>query len=62
LADENTFKFKAVTVILAIIGAAAGLTVPFNKMMNVVYIINGYVGIIFLFFMIMKSLIKRTKN
>ncbi len=62
LANENTFKFKAVTVILAILGAAAGLTVPFNKMMNVVYIINGYVGIIFLFFMITRSFITRIKK
>lgn len=59
IADEGTFQFKMATVILAVLGAAIGLKVPFNKLVNIIYVINGYAGVIFLFFMIKKSLLKK---
>lgn len=58
IAHEDTYMFKGVTVILAILGAIIGLKVPFNRLVNIIYVINGYAGIIFLFFMIKKSIVK----
>jgi len=59
IAHEDTYKFKAATIILAVLGAAIGLKVPFNRLVNIIYVINGYAGIIFLFFMIKKSILKK---
>lgn len=55
IADEKTTKFKVVTVILAAIGAVIGLKVPFDRLVNIVYVINGYVGILLLVIMVIKS-------
>ncbi|MBP2076490.1 hypothetical protein [Oceanobacillus polygoni] len=56
IADEKSSKFKYVTIILAIIGTIVGLFIPFDRLVNVVYVINGYVGIILLALMILKSI------
>ncbi len=55
IADEKTTKFKAVTAVLAAIGAVVGLKVPFDRLVNIVYVINGYVGILLLIIMVMKT-------
>ena len=52
---EKTNKFKLLTVILAVAGVFIGLEIPFNKLVNVVYVINGYVGVILLAFMLVKT-------
>lgn len=57
--EEKTNKFKIMTVVLAGIGVFVGLLVPFDKLVNIIYVINGYVGIILLGFMIVKTV--RTK-
>lgn len=54
--EEKTNKFKILTIVLAAIGVFIGLKIPFNKLVNVVYVINGYVGIILLGFMIAKTI------
>lgn len=54
--EEKTTKFRTLTVILAAIGVFVGLKVPFNKLVNIIYVINGYVGIILLGFMILKTI------
>jgi uncharacterized membrane protein YkvI len=55
IADEKSSKFKVVTVVLAIIGTFVGLKVPFDKLVNIIYVINGYVGILLLVVMVIKS-------
>jgi uncharacterized membrane protein YkvI len=55
IADEKSSKFKIITVVLAIIGAFVGLKVPFDRLVNIIYVINGYVGILLLGLMIIKS-------
>lgn len=60
VADEKTNKFKIITLVLAAIGTLVGLIVPFNKLVNIIYVINGYVGILLLAIMIIKSI--RTKK
>jgi len=59
IAQEKTVKFKTVTAILAVIGAIIGLKVPFDRLVNIVYVINGYVGIFLLIMMIFTSVKNR---
>lgn len=56
IAGEKSDKFKIVTIVLAVIGTLIGLKVPFDKLVNIIYVINGYVGIILLGLMIIKSI------
>ena len=36
-------------------GTVVGLLIPFSQMVNVVYVINGYVGILLLVLMLAKT-------
>ena len=63
--DDKDKKFVIVTIVLAIIGCFIGLNIEFNKLVNIVYVINGYVGFLLFFLMIIKSItriIKTRKN
>lgn len=53
---EKTNKFYILTILLAILGYFISMRVPFDRLLNVVYVINGYVGIILLGFMIYKDI------
>ncbi len=53
--DDSLPKFKYLTVILAIVGTVVGLALPFSQMVNIVYVINGYVGILLLVLMLVKT-------
>lgn len=52
---DNTRKFKYLAIALAAVGAVMGLLLPFSQMVNLVYVINGYVGILLLVLMIVKT-------
>lgn len=54
--EEKTNKFRILTVVLAAIGVFIGLKVPFDRLVNIIYVINGYVGIILLGFMLVKTI------
>ncbi|OZV12243.1 hypothetical protein CIW83_10515 [Tissierella sp. P1] len=54
--EEKTNKFRMLTVVLAAIGVFIGLKVPFDRLVNIIYVINGYVGIILLGFMLVKTI------
>ena len=43
------------TILLAFIGTFIGLKVPFDRLVNIIYVINGYVGILLLVLMIIKD-------
>ncbi len=45
---------------LGAVGVFVGLLVPFDRLVNIIYVINGYVGILLLVFMVVKTL--RTKT
>jgi len=60
--DEKTNRFRILTLVLAAIGVFIGLMVPFNKLVNIIYVINGYVGIILLGFMIVKTVKTRVAS
>ncbi|KZK76879.1 hypothetical protein PsW64_04724 [Pseudovibrio sp. W64] len=56
ITPEGTSKSKMVTAGLTLIGGAIGLFIPFDQLLNVVYVVNGYVGIVLLGFMIVKHM------
>lgn len=52
---DKTLRFKYLTIALAVIGTVIGLILPFSKMVNIVYVVNGYVGILLLVLMLVKT-------
>lgn len=55
---DGSKDFKIFTMVLGLVGAFIGLALPFDKLVNIVYVINGNVGAILLFIMLGRSLIK----
>lgn len=55
VAQEKTSKFRIITIALAVIGTFIGLKIPFDRLVNIIYVINGYVGIFLLALMIIKD-------
>ncbi|WP_309130651.1 hypothetical protein [Brevibacterium sp.] len=53
--EDKSSKFKYLTIALAVVGTIVGLLIPFSQMVNIVYVINGYVGILLLVLMIVKT-------
>ena len=53
--DGKSMKFKVLTLVLMVIGVFVGLKVPFDQLVNVIYVINGYVGFILLLFMVIST-------
>lgn len=58
-AEDKNRRFKLLTVILAVIGFIVALELPFAQFVNVVYGVNGYVGILLLVLMVFKSIKSR---
>ncbi len=54
--EDRSPKFKVLTIILAAIGLVIGMWLPFDKLVNVVYVVNGNIGIVLLLLMIVKSI------
>lgn len=50
--DEKSNRYRIALVVLGVIGVIVGINVDFASLINVVYVINGYVGFILLFAMI----------
>lgn len=63
ISNDSSSNFKIVTIILAAVGCFIGLKIPFDRLVNIVYVLNGYVGFLLFFIMIIKSIIKiKNKN
>lgn len=56
LFSNSTSRFWGLTLCLALIGAFIGLEIPFNCLVNIVYVINGHVGICLLLLMVRKDI------
>ena len=56
IAEDKSPRFRTITAVLAIVGLFVGIYLPFARLVNVVYVINGYVGILLLVMMVYKSL------
>ncbi len=54
-AEEGTARFRILAVILGVAGLLVGLFLPFRVLVNVIYVINGYVGAALLVFMVAKN-------
>lgn len=52
IAQEGTAKYRNVTVIGGILGCIIAVFVPYKGLINILYGINGYLGFILVFFMI----------
>jgi uncharacterized membrane protein YkvI len=54
-AEEKSKRFYILTMILAALGYLVAMKIPFNRLLNIVYVINGYAGIVLLGFIIVKN-------
>lgn len=52
IAHEETMKYKAITILLGLIGCGIACFVPYKGLINVLYGLNGYLGFVLIFFMI----------
>lgn len=52
VADEGTKKYKLVTVVAGILGCVIACFAPYKGLINILYGLNGYLGFILVFFMI----------
>lgn len=56
LAEEGSLRFRRVSALLAAVGTAASLLLPFNRLMNVVYVLIGYLGFLLLICVLIRPL------
>lgn len=52
VADEGTVRYKILTVVGGILGCVIAMFIPYKGLINVLYGLNGYLGFILIFFMI----------
>ena len=55
-AKEGTSQFKILTVALGVSGLIVGLFLPFRVLVNIIYVLNGYVGAVLILFMLWKNI------
>ncbi|MDN5838636.1 MAG: hypothetical protein L0K07_05915 [Yaniella sp.] len=53
---DGTQKYKVLTIVLALLGTVIGLWLPFDEMVNIVYVLNGYVGAVLLVIMVVVTI------
>lgn len=53
---EGTPKFRILTIVLGVAGLLVGLYLPFRVLVNIIYVLNGYVGALLILFMIWKNI------
>jgi uncharacterized membrane protein YkvI len=60
--DEKTPKGKVIMVVLALAGGFIATLLPYNILMNYIYVINGYVGIVFIILVAVRVAMRIAKN
>lgn len=55
-AKEGTGQFKMLTAALGVVGLIVGLFLPFRVLVNIIYVLNGYVGAVLILFMLWKNI------
>ena len=63
--EEGTKQYKILTLVAGIVGAIIGLTLKFDSLVNVVYVVyvvNGYIGMALLAWMIFRAASGRSKK
>jgi uncharacterized membrane protein YkvI len=59
---DDTRPYKYLTLGLAVVGTLVGLVLPFDQMVNIVYVINGYVGILLLVLMLARTVTRTVRR
>lgn len=59
---EGTKKFKILTLVLGTVAGILGFIFKFDVLVNYVYVLNGYVGLILLFIMLARPIFKRSSK
>ncbi|MDO5718533.1 MAG: hypothetical protein Q4P34_06075 [Tissierellia bacterium] len=54
--DEGTKKFKIYTIVIGAVAMVIGLNLEFDTLVSYVYVVNGFVGLLLLGLMIVKSI------
>lgn len=54
--EEDRIKYVLITVTLSLLGLIVALALPFNRLLNIVYGICGYVGFFFFFFVVLRNI------
>lgn len=62
LTDEGTKNYKIAVIALGVLGILAGNLISFEKLVNIVYVINGYIGLFLLLLMIYKFIQVRRRG
>ncbi|MDO5755456.1 MAG: hypothetical protein Q4P28_04420 [Tissierellia bacterium] len=57
--EEGTSKFRLLTVVVGAVAVIIGLNIQFDTLVNIVYVLNGYLGMILLLFMIYRSITEK---
>ena len=56
LAKEKTKKYTIITVIAAAAGFLVSVALPFNQLVNIIYVFNGYLGFAFVVFVLIRNI------
>jgi uncharacterized membrane protein YkvI len=59
---DGTRRYRVLTLVLAAVGTFIGLVLPFDQMVNIVYVVNGYVGILLLVLMLLKTVTRAVRR
>lgn len=51
IAEEETSKYKVITIVAGMIGCAVACFVPYKGLINILYGLNGYLGFVLIFVM-----------
>lgn len=57
--SDGTASFKITTIVLAVVGMFIGLSLDFSTLVNIVYQLNGYVGMLLLVLMIIRVIVRK---
>lgn len=55
-AKEGTTRFRLLAIGLGVLGLVIGLFFPYRMLVNVIYVLNGYIGAVLLLFMVGRSI------
>lgn len=59
---DTSRPYKYLTLGLAVLGTLIGLVLPFDQMVNIVYVVNGYVGILLLALMLVRTVTRTVRR
>lgn len=59
ISNEGSPKYRIITISLAVIGFAVAMFTPYNILINYIYVLNGYLGFLFLLIMMVRLVMFR---